>query len=67
MDRKDETSEILSQIMKRTVENYNRLMKVEQWNCRNKSYFVHQIQQLFHFKKKMFSVFPWGKKKQGWD
>ena len=43
MANKDERSEILSQIMKRTVENCNKLKKVEQWNCRNKSYFVHQI------------------------
>lgn len=65
MDRKDETSEILSQIMKRTVENYNRLKKVEQWNCRNKSYFVHQIQQLFHLKKKNVQCLSLGKKKIG--
>lgn len=50
MTKKGETSEILSYVMTRTVENYDKLKEIEQWKCRDKCYFVYQILQLFPLK-----------------
>ena len=51
MTKKGETSEILSYVMTRNVENYDKLKEIEQWNCRDKIYSVYHILQLLHFKK----------------